>query len=468
MIADLKPHAVMKESGVEWLGEIPQDWELRRMKTLLRERVEKGFPGEPLLAATQSRGVVRKEHYENRTVVAQKDLHLLKLVRVGDFVISLRSFQGGIEYAREQGIISPAYTVLYPRDSGSHAFLAWLFKCKTYVENLSLYVTGIRQGQNIDYKALGRSMLPVPPLSEQSAISHFLEYADRRIRACIRSKQRLAALLKEKKQVVIYRAVVHGLDSSVRLKPSQAEWFGTVPHHWAVLRLKQVSLILRGRFSHRPRNDPSLYGGPFPFLQTGDVARARKFITHHGQSLNERGLGVSKLFPAGTLVMTIAANIGDVAILDFDACFPDSVVGLLPGDQIDRDYLYFVCLAMRPELIREAPVNTQGNLNVERIGVREVPVPPRDEQRQIVRYLEKVTRVYDLVSDRTRHQISLLQEYRARLIADVVTGKLDVRNAVMDLANEMDESMQMDESNTLSEEGISQDDLDPDIDEAVL
>jgi len=114
MIYGLKTYPVMKDSGLPWLGAVPDHWQLQRTKTLLRERVEKGFPNEPLLAATQSKGVVRKEEYENRTVLALKDLHLLKLVRSGDFVISLRAFQGGIEYARDQGIISPAYTILYP------------------------------------------------------------------------------------------------------------------------------------------------------------------------------------------------------------------------------------------------------------------------------------------------------------------------------------------------------------------
>src|SRR5439155_16017806 len=170
---DLKTYPVIKDSGVPWLGKVPEHWELRRTKRLLRERVQKGLPEEPLLAATQTRGVVRKEQYENRTVLALKDLHLLKLVRVGDFVISLRSFQGGIEYAREQGIISPAYTILYPIDQETHGYLAWLFKSKPYIENLTLFVTGIRQGQNIDYEKLSRSELLLPPLPEQSAIVRF-------------------------------------------------------------------------------------------------------------------------------------------------------------------------------------------------------------------------------------------------------------------------------------------------------
>jgi type I restriction enzyme, S subunit len=228
MIADIKSYPAMKDSGVPWLGEVPEHWRLLRTKTLLRERVQKGFPDEPLLAATQTKGVVRKDQYENRTVLALKDLHLLKLVRAGDFVISLRSFQGGIEYAREQGIISPAYTVLYPAQPRAHGYLARLFKSKPYVENLSLYVTGIRQGQNIDYEKLSRSQLPVPPIPEQAAIVRFLDHADRRIRRYIAAKQKLIKLLEEQKQAIIHRAVTRGLDPNVHLKPSGVPWFGDV------------------------------------------------------------------------------------------------------------------------------------------------------------------------------------------------------------------------------------------------
>ena len=126
--AQLSSYPAYKPSGVEWLGDVPAHWDLRRTKTLLAERSEKGFPNEPLLAATQTKGVVRKEQYNNRTVLALKELDLLKIVHVGDFVISLRSFQGGIEYARDRGIISPAYTILYPVEQGHHAYFSWLFK----------------------------------------------------------------------------------------------------------------------------------------------------------------------------------------------------------------------------------------------------------------------------------------------------------------------------------------------------
>ena len=120
MIDGLKPYSEYKDSRQPWLGKCPASWSQRRMKFLFSERVQKGFPDEPLLAATQTKGVIRKTDYGERTVTATKDFHLLKLVEPGDYVISLRSFQGGIEVAHCRGIISPAYTILAPRRESRH------------------------------------------------------------------------------------------------------------------------------------------------------------------------------------------------------------------------------------------------------------------------------------------------------------------------------------------------------------
>ena len=438
MIANLTPYPDMKDSDMEWLGAVPEHWDLCRMKTLFLRRNEKGHPNEPLLAATQTKGVVRKEHYENRTVLAMKDLHLLKLVQVNDFVISLRSFQGGIEYARQRGIISPAYTVLYPVRREDHGYLAHLFKSTPYIQNLSLSVTGIRQGQNIDYEKLSRSRLPIPPLMEQASIVRFLDHADRRIRRYIRAKERLIELLEEQKQTIIHQAVTGQFDVRTgqpypAYKDSGVKWLGQVPKHWTVRRVKQVAQILRGKFAHRPRNDPSLYDGRYPFIQTGEVARAERVIRSYSQTVNERGLAVTRMFPTGTLVMTIAANIGDVAVLDFAACFPDSIVGFVPRNGVTRDILYYVFRAIRPELLRDAPVNTQGNLNIERIGSQRIPLPVLHEQHQIVQQIDARLAGLNAAISKTKDKIALLHEYHTRLIADVVTGKLDVRDATMHL-----------------------------------
>lgn len=166
----LDPNVPMKESGIEWLGKIPAHWEVRKIKNCLQERSEKGYPNEPILCATQSRGVIPQDMYDNRVVVVNKDFDKLKLVKSGDFVISLRSFQGGIEYAYYQGIISAAYTILTPKDKRNSEYFKHLFKSHDFIQLLQTCVTGIREGQNINYAMLAKHFIPIPPIEEQQKI----------------------------------------------------------------------------------------------------------------------------------------------------------------------------------------------------------------------------------------------------------------------------------------------------------
>ena len=146
----MKSYSNYKDSGVKWIGQIPQHWEVRKIKYVFTERTEKGFPEEPVLCSTQKYGVIPQSMYENRVVVVNKGLDGLKLVRKGDFVISLRSFQGGIEYAYYQGIISAAYTILEKNDNVSADYLKYLLKSHRFIQLLQTCVTGIREGQNIN------------------------------------------------------------------------------------------------------------------------------------------------------------------------------------------------------------------------------------------------------------------------------------------------------------------------------
>ena len=180
-----QPYDAYRNVDEIWIHELPVHWETVKIKRLFDERVEKGYPEEPLLAATQNMGVVPKNVYGQRTVEATKDLELLKLVRKGDFVISLRSFQGGIELAHYQGIISPAYTVMIPKGITTEYF-KHLAKSKVFIELLKQCVTGIREGQNIDYTKLKGIRIPVPPVEEQIKIAAYLDSIDARIDARIK------------------------------------------------------------------------------------------------------------------------------------------------------------------------------------------------------------------------------------------------------------------------------------------
>ncbi len=438
-----------------WLGKIPAHWEVWRTKHLLRERKQKGFPDEPLLAATQTKGVVRKEQYENRTVLALKDLHLLKLVRVGDFVISLRSFQGGIEYAREQGIISPAYTVLYPYDSSNQQYLAWLFKSKPYIDNLALFVTGIRQGQNIDYGRLSRSDLPLPSPAEQAAIARFLDHIDRRIRRYNRAKRKLIALLEEQKQALIQRAVTRGLDPNVRLKPSDLEWLGQVPEHWEIKRAK---------YYLREVNERSTTGEEELLSVshiTGVTPRSQKNITmfmassYIGHKLCQPGdLAVNTMWVwMGALGIAkqpgiISPSYSVYRLLASDAFVPDFLDNLLRTKPYISEYV------LRSTGIRSSRLRVYPE---EFLKIRLVR-PPYEEQVRIVEAIAQKTHHIDQTIAQTQREIDLVREYRTRLIADVVTGKLDVRQAAANLPEEIAEIEDLVEDQNLDETDAEADD----------
>ncbi len=468
MIADLKPYPAYKDSGVEWLGQVPAHWEVRRMKSSVCERCEKGFPDEPLLAATQTKGVVCKDRYENRTVLAINNLHLLKLVHVGDFVISLRSFQGGIEYAREQGIISPAYTIFYPIRQEIHAFLTWLFKSQPYIENLSLFVTGIRQGQNIDYEKLSRSSLSLPPLPEQSAIVCYLNCMDRRIRLYIRAQEKLIKLLEEQKQAIIHQAVTRGLDPNVRLKPSGVEWIGEIPEHWTVRQIKWCASINPSkREAHeflKPETPVTFL--PMERIGTDGKIDTREILNAHniwnGFTYFRRGdILVAKITPCfengkGACLTSLPTEIG-FGSTEFHVLRAKS--SILP------QFLYRLTLAKKfRQLGADAMTGAAGQQRVPQIFIANysIPVPPILEQSAIVHYLDKKTEDIALLLSSTRKKISLLREYRTRLIADVVTGKLDVREIAARLPEEAEEieESEISDSEELPENEGSVPDLD--------
>ena len=199
----LNPDVKMKATNIPWLPEIPEHWELRKMKYLFRERSEKNHPAEPMLSATQTHGVILQSKYSGRVVVVNTGFEGLKLVKVGDFVIHLRSFQGGIELAHDQGIISSAYTVLSLNDSTQSDYFRYLFKSIPFIDLLKTCVTGIREGQTINYAKLKQNRIPLPPLDEQRAIVLYITEKTAKIDTLTSKLQQEIESIKEYKQRLI-------------------------------------------------------------------------------------------------------------------------------------------------------------------------------------------------------------------------------------------------------------------------
>lgn len=440
MIAELKPYPEYKESGLPWLGQAPAHWSQRRIKFLFKETSQKGCPHEPLLAATQSKGVVRKEDYGLRTVTAMNGLENLKLVEVGDFVISLRSFQGGIEVSHARGIISPAYTVLRPYGGFEPRFFRSYFKSADFIRSLTFFVTGIREGQNIDYERLSRAFVPLPPPDEQAAIVRFLDWANGRLEQAIRAKRKIIALLNEQKQAIIHRAVTRGLDPNVPLKPSGIPWLGDIPQHWEVRAMARLARVVRGA-SPRPAGDRRFfYGNHIPWLTVGEVTKDTEiFLTYTETFLTPLGEERSVRFPAGTLVLTNSgATLGVPKILSVDVCANDGIVAFLRLSSLVASTFAYYYLSTLTNRLRDElrQGGTQPNLNTGIVRNIVCPLPPKREQESILVFLESELFGIRNAISRVEREIELLREYRTRLVADVVTGKLDVRAAAAKLPDE--------------------------------
>ena len=414
-----------KESGVKWLGEIPSHWELRKMKYTFSERSQKGFPQEPLLASTQTHGVILKSQYENRTVEAIKSLETLKLVEIGDFVISLRSFQGGLEYAYNRGIISPAYTILTPTHIKADYF-KYLSKSDIFISLLKSTVTGIREGQNIDYNKLKDNLLPIPSEKEQISIGSYLDSATSEIDKAIAMQQKMIDLLNERKQIIIQNAVTKGLDENVEMKESGVEWIGRIPKHWEVLKLKRCAIIKTG--TTPPTSNLKYFeNGDIPWFTPGDINDMNLHLS--SKTITKKAIedNVGRLFPAKSIYFVgIGATVGKVASCDFEASSNQQINAIMCNDRLDYKFATY-CLLMEQRIIRETTnFVTLPILNQSSTGLINIVVPPKSEQQQIVTYLDGEMEKFDSAITNCQRQITLLQERKQIIINEVVTGKVRV------------------------------------------
>ena len=204
----------MKDSGIEWIGEIPQAWDVRRGKYLFAQRNERGNNVKlQLLSPTQNYGVIPQDEYERLSgmsaVKLNENINLkaLKTIHKGDYCISLRSFQGGFEYSMNEGVISPAYQVFYPTVKISGGYYKYLFKDKGFISVINSYAMSLRDGKNISFEQFGNTVIPVPPLAEQERIAEFLDAKCAEVDALIAEKQNQLATLEEYKKSVIFEYV---------------------------------------------------------------------------------------------------------------------------------------------------------------------------------------------------------------------------------------------------------------------
>lgn len=422
----------MKDSGVEWIGAIPADWKVSRIKELFCEVNERCVNGSDysLLSVSEYYGVAPKAEKisEDDMLTHAETLDGYKICQPNDIVMNIMlAWKRALGASKYDGIISPAYCVYRPKEGVNSRYFHYLYRTDVYANLFKQYSTGIIDSRLRLYPDKFLALkCQVPPIDVQKRIIDFLDAGCTKIDTVIVRQQEAIEKLKAYKLSVITEAITKGLNPDVPMKDSCVEWMGKIPANWGIQKLKYSTTIMRGKFSHRPRNDPRCYDGKHPFVQTGDVARASKYITTYSQTLNEFGYTVSKEFPKGSICMTIAANIGDVAVLGFDACFPDSVVGFVPNNNVEWNYLYYVLKAMKQQLMRNAIISTQMNLNIDIIKEEYIPLPSIAEQKEIMLYLDRKCVEIENAIHAKQQTVDKLSEYKKSLIYEVVTGKQEV------------------------------------------
>jgi type I restriction enzyme S subunit len=259
---------------------------------------------------------------------------------------------------------------------------------------------------------------PLPPLAEQRRIVSRIESLFEKLDHARELVQSALDSFETRKASILHKAFTGELTAKWREKN------GVELESWVEKRLGDCGLLERGRSKHRPRNASELFGGPYPFIQTGDVANADVYITKHNQTLSEIGLNQSKLFPKGTLCITIAANIGDVAILSYDSCFPDSVVGFTPNEYTNSKFVYYLMNILQKQLEAEAPATAQKNINLKVLNEITFRCPRIIEQQEIVRILDNLLEKEQQTQEQLEPILDQIDMMKKSILARAFRGEL--------------------------------------------
>jgi type I restriction enzyme S subunit len=409
----------------------------RRLYGQLRQPAESGAEQ---LAATQAYGVIPQSEFMARqgqkVVLALSGTGNFKAVSRDDFVISLRSFQGGIERSYFNGCVSPAYTVLRAKVDVLPEYVAYLLKSGGYISALQSVTTGIREGKTISYEQFATVPLPVPPRAEQESLTCFLDRETARIDNLIAKQKRLIVLLQKKRQALITHAVTQGLDPTAPMKESGVEWLGHVPAHWEVAKLKHVAQV-RGGVA-KGRNLKGQQTVKLPYLRVANVQDGYFDLTE----VVKIEVAISEVdryrLQKGDVLMNEGGDYdklgrGDVWSGEIDPCLHQNHVFAVRPLRINPEWLSVLTGSDYAKRFFESRAKKTTNLaSISSSNLSELPVviPSKEEQRELLVKLDRECSSLDALISKAERMVALSQEHRSALISAAVTGKIDVRKAV--------------------------------------
>ena len=353
----------------------PDGWARVRLRDLFRERKERGYDGLPIASVSIESGLVLRSTLDRRVVSAlSNDEHAL--ARKDDIVYNMmRMWQGACGLAKSDCLVSPAYVVMTPSSAISPDFALEMLRSPVVVKLLHAYSQGVVDDRLRLYPdAFGQIPVNIPPLDEQRRIVEVLQAVD----AVTDAARVVTEIAQRSSQTMRHELLRVSADGEI----------ADLPADWEVRPLETLATVERGKFSIRPRNDPRYFGGAMPFVQTGDITSAGDYLTSHTQTLNDLGVAVSRVFPTGTIMTTIAANIGDFTITTYPVACPDSVVGIEAGDDVHPFWLYSVLSCFKVALDRASTQNAQKNINLQTLRPLLIPVPPRSLMVELAETIE--------------------------------------------------------------------------------
>lgn len=478
MTADLKPYPAMKDCGVPWLGGVPENWEVRQLGRFGRlfkgnggtkeDEVPTGIPcirygdlyTEHRYSIERSRARISAERVSAYTSIQYGDILFAAsgetIEEIGKSAVNLigsRAYCGG------------DILLFRPATSVNARFMGYACDCPQAVAQKSLMGRGFTV-MHIYSNQLKRLWIALPPLPEQVAIVRFLDHADQRIRRYIRTKHKLIKLLQEQKQAIIHRGVTRGLNPNARLKPSGVDWLPSIPEDWAATRLKFIASNIVDCLHATPIYSED---GVYPAIRTADVtpgalrlSTARRVDEEHYRQWVDRMVPVG-----GDILYTREGERFGIAALvppDVQLCISQRMMVFRIHSIHNSAYIMWQinCQHVYGQAACDLIGSAAPHVNVERIKNFWLLTPPRSEQDEIVAGLEDETADINAALQHARDEIRLIREYRTRLIADVVTGKLDVRAAAAKLPHEIKEQDELGVDVTLEggdEAGLAPGDL---------
>ncbi len=449
--AALRPHESYKDSGVSWLPSIPETWSMQRNGRLFAQRNETGRPELPVLEVSLRTGVRVRDFAAGVRKQVMDDRAKYKVGHAGDVAYNMmRMWQGAVGVVPVDGLVSPAYVVARAFDPSAVSYFDLVFRTPAYMREVENWSRGIVPDRNrLYWEAFKQIQTPVPPPEEQRAIIRLIEHVDRQVRRYVAAKTKMIALLNEHKQAIIRGAVTRGLDPSVRLTPSGVEWLGDVPEHWNLMKVGRFAKVGNGS---TPARSNSRYWreGDVPWLNSASVNAnpvrpASQFVTE--QALRECHLPIVQPNSVLVAITGQGKTRGTAAVLTYEATINQHMAYITPRSHASAEYLQYFLTAAYAEL-RRISVNsgsTKGALTCADVAAFKVLVPPIDEQKKIVAFLRQQLASTETGISSIQHLAERMQEFRARLIADVVSGKLDVREAAAHLPEEIEDATDTDE-----------------------